>query len=157
MVDHTKITGEKDYLRSLAPYKKLIYGVLFKTLHVLGVEGINIRSTESYETRNERRDVWIQRNGISLKMGSKGIKLEKNAALYGFALFVDNACVQPFSLVKPCGYEPHGVRIASIEEVLKRRVPHDEINEKVKNQIKEHFKYSRIEEISMRELLRLIN
>ena len=118
IVDHRGITGRE---LDMNAYKEKIYRVLFESLQGLGVEGIQLGSQKSFETRRERRDVWIQRNGASLKMGSKSIHITGNVARSGFALYVDEKGVEPFWMVNPCGHDAREVRVTSVECFHSRR------------------------------------
>ena len=142
IVNHEEITGRT---MGISDYKSKIYQVMFSTLRSLGVEGINFVQNGSLATREERRDVWINRNGKSLKMGSKALRLSGPIAYQGFILYIDKAGIKPFDLVNPCGYDHDKVSVTSVEEELGRKIDHSLVHQAVKNSIKKYFNYSKIE------------
>src|SRR3989344_1099191 len=100
---------------------------MFDSLRRLGVTGINTGSSESFRTRQERRDVWINRDGVTYKMGSKGVALHRNVAYNGFVLHVDEAGIAHNWMVNQCGYQPHEVKLWSVEQELGKRVKPEEV------------------------------
>tara|TARA_Y100000310_G_scaffold336884_1_gene422558 strand:+ start:2392 stop:3231 length:840 start_codon:yes stop_codon:yes gene_type:complete len=154
VVDTKPITGRS---LGVAEYKKIVYEVMFSSLQKLGVEELKVGSDQRYATRRDRRDVWVQRDGKSLKMGSKGLRLSGNIAFQGFALYIDNGCVEPFKLVNACGYDPKEVSVTSVEEVVGSSINHATVHKIVREQIKERFGYERIEDMSLEQLQLIIN
>ena len=130
---------------------------MFGTLDSLGINGLKIGSDSSYSTRNERRDIWLQSNGRSLKMGSKGIIMKEGVAYHGFKFFIDKQSTSLFKYIMPCGYAPDEVTVTSIEEVLNKRIKHQTVHEKVKDQLKKHFRYSCIFDLPYNGLVRELN
>ena len=153
VVEHTEITGKAGQT-GLPDYKQAIYSIMFQALQRLGVSDINVVS--AVRTRGERRDAWIQRNGVTLKMGSKGIIFGKKVAYQGFALYVDQKCVEPFSLVHPCGFTKSEVKIHSLQEELERKVNHAGVHREVRRQIERVFNYQRTEDLSYDVLKRKV-
>ena len=148
IVDYEKITGRT---LDVAGYKSKIYRIMFETLSGLGVEGINLGSGTNLTTRRERRDVWINRNGRSLKMGSKGIHFSGKVAYHGFALYIDKEGVDNFWVVKPCGYAHDEVSVTSVEEFLGKRINQNDVHEQVKKAVGRHLNYSNIVELTKEE------
>lgn len=140
VVDHREVTGS-DKL-DLTKYKDLIYRSLFETLRSLGVGGINVGSQQSFDTRAERRDAWIFRDGVTYKMGSKGLGIKGNVAYNGFAV---NAYAEGISrswMVNQCGYKPDETRLWSVEQELGRKVSPQDIYDSAQKAIANNFGYS---------------
>lgn len=149
IVDHQALTG-KDI--DLTSYKSKIYRCLFDSLSILGVSGINVGSQESFATRNERKDIWIVRDGVTHKMGSKGISLNGKVAYHGFSLYVQKEGLAHSWMVNPCGYKPHEVKLWSVEEELGRRINPREVHASAKKAISQNFGYFQINQTSLRDL-----
>lgn len=149
IVDHRKITGKE---LDMNTFKERIYRVLFESLQGLGVEGIQLGSQSSFETRRERKDVWIQRNGTSLKMGSKSINITGHVARSGFALYIDKKGVEPFWMVKPCGYGPHEVQVTSVEFEVKKSISAEEVYASVRKALQRQFGYTALTERTPEEV-----
>ncbi len=139
IVKHSAIT--KRPAIDIGAYKSKIYGVLFDSLTNLGVRGINVSDQQQFRDRNERRDVWIIRDGKTLKMGSKGIKFTRDVAYHGFALYVDADCVKPNEIVNQCGYTPDEVALWTVEQELGRKIKPAEVYDAVKKAFSAHFRY----------------
>ncbi len=148
LVDHRKITSKK---LDINAFKEKVYRVLFESLQDLGVKGIQLGSQSSFETRRERRDVWTQRNGVSLKMGSKAIHITGHIARSGFALYVDEKGVEPFWMVNPCGHDASEVQVTSVEAELKRRIPAHEVYTSVRGALQRQLGYTRLIERTLEE------
>ena len=146
---HEEVTGK---ILDMGVYKAKVYSIMFETLEKLGVEGIKVGTQDGYETRRNRRDVWKERDGVSLKMGSKGLKFSGPVAYHGFVLYVDKKGLDDFTLVKPCGYDPSEVRATSVEEELGRIVPHGAVHEEVQRNFAKHFGYEGLVTMSQTEL-----
>ncbi len=140
IVKHAAITGKPPL--DIAAYKNLIYSALFDSLKNLGIEGVNVSNQQSFTDRNERKDAWIERAGVTLKMGSKGIKISGDVAYHGFALYVEKNCIIPNQWVNQCGYRPEEVKLWTVEHELGRKVSADEVYGAVKNAIGKNFGYS---------------
>lgn len=151
---HSEITGKE---LDISIYKNKIYQILFETLKNLGIEGINLTTDQSYSNKKDRKDVWINRNGKTLKMGSKGIKIEGKVAYYGFALYIDKKGLEHSWIINTCGYSPEEVSLISVEEELGRKIPHEEVHNNVKDSIAKNFGYNSIINLSQQELNYLIN
>jgi len=148
VVLHSEITGKA---LDVANYKTRIYSAMFDSLQALGVSDLNVGSDKSYRTRRERRDVWVQRDGTSLKMGSKGIRFSGKVAHHGFVLYAHEEGVKNFWMVNPCGYTHDEVTVASVESFLGRSIGVDEINSAVKSAIKLNFGYDKINDWSIED------
>lgn len=140
IVDHVAITGSNMW--DMQTYKEKIYRVLFDSLINLGVQGVSTGSQESYKTRNERKDIWITREGKTLKMGSKGISFKRSIAYNGFGLYIDANCVRSMELVHPCGYKPGEVKLWTVEEEIGRPIKQDEVYAAVQKALGKHFGYT---------------
>lgn len=149
IVDHQKITGKSF---DMADYKSRIYRILFESLTALGVVDLQLGSDESYATRKERRDVWIQRDGKSLKMGSKGLRFKQKVAYHGFVLYVDDRGVEPFWLVNPCGYSPDEAVVTSVEKELGRNINPVDVYGHVRAAVQKNLGYNKIIDIPVEEL-----
>ncbi|MDP3917382.1 MAG: hypothetical protein Q8Q42_03805 [Nanoarchaeota archaeon] len=149
IVLHSEITGK---VLDLASYKTKIYQVMFDSLKNLGVAGLNIGSDNSYASRRERKDIWVQRDGKSLKMGSKGIRISGKVAHHGFVLYAQERGVENFWMVNPCGYKPDEVIVCSVEYFLGRSVGAIEVDSAVRSAIKNKFGYTEINNMSVEEL-----
>jgi len=139
IVDHTQVTDS--HKLDIKAYKSKIYAVMFDALRDLGVNGINTGSAESFKTRQERRDVWVNREGATYKMGSKGVALHRNIAYDGFVLHIDKAGIAHNWMVNQCGYKPHEVRLWSVEQELGKRPSPEEVYASVQRAIAKNFGY----------------
>lgn len=139
IVDHQKITG---FELDVGKYKDKIYGALFGSLQGLGVDGLNVGSQESFRTRDERKDIWIVRNGVVYKMGSKGLQFNGNVAYQGFALNVDEEGISKSWMVNQCGYNPSEVKLWSVEQELGRKVPAVDVYDSVQKALSKNFGYT---------------
>ena len=75
--------------------------------------------------RDDRnRGIWVD----GAKLGSIGLCLRHGMAFHGFALNVNND-LTPFQWINPCGLA--GVRMTSLEQVLDREIPMDELRQTV--------------------------
>lgn len=144
IVDHTKITGSHQL--DVASYKTLIYRTLFESLGSLGVYGLNVGDQKSFQNRAERRDAWLVRDGITHKMGSKGLALNGNVAYHGFSLNVDAEGIAKNWMVNQCGYTPDEVKLWSVEQEIGIRVPSDKVYSSVQGAIARNFGYSGFKE-----------
>lgn len=139
IVNNSIVTGSHPL--DVAAYKNVIYKTLFDSLRNMGVSGINVGSQESYATRNERRDAWIERNGVTLKMGSKGFKIDRGVAHHGFALYVQGEGIAHNWMVNQCGYRPNEVKLWSVEQELGRQIHPQEVYGAVQKAIVDNFRY----------------
>ncbi len=144
IVDHMQVTGSHQF--DVGAYKLKIYETMFGSLANLGVNGIKTGSSEAFRTRDERRDVWTNRDGVTHKMGSKGIALNGNVAYNGFALYVDESGIANNWMVNQCGYTPEEVRLWSVEQELGRKIHPDEVYNATKKSIIQNFGYSALQE-----------
>ncbi|HLD12857.1 MAG TPA: hypothetical protein VJB87_04665 [Candidatus Nanoarchaeia archaeon] len=149
IVDADRITGRS---LGVSEYKSRIYRIMFRSLQALGVQNIHMGSQQSFETRGERKDVWVQRDGKVLKMGSKGISLSGKVAYHGFSLYVDASCVKPFWLVHPCGYSAQEVAVTSVEHEVGRPVDARDVVAHVKNAVMNIFSYEKVMEKSIDDI-----
>ncbi len=139
VVKHTAIT--RKHALDLNAYKSKVYGVLFDSLRNLGVDGLNVSDQQQFRDRNERRDVWLARDGKTLKMGSKGLKISGDVAYHGFALYVDAESIKANELVNQCGYTPDEVTLWSVEQEIGRAVASKEVYGAVKKAFAKNFGY----------------
>ncbi len=155
IVDHAAITGSHGI--DLGSYKSLIYKSLFDSLKHLGVEGVNVGSQESFATREERRDAWIVRDGVTYKMGSKGLGHKGRVAYNGFALNVDEEGISRSWMVNQCGYKPHEVKLWSVEQELGRKVNPCQVYDAVQRAIASNLGYTHFQTVeSHKELLEVV-
>ena len=146
IVKHGAITGKPSI--DIGAYKSRIYLVLFDSLNNLGVNGIQVSDHQQFRDRNERRDAWIVRDGVTLKMGSKGIKISGDVAYHGFALYVDRDCILPNNMVNQCGYAPDEVKLWTVEHELGQPVSPSSVYDSVKSAMSRHFGYSGFVELT---------
>lgn len=151
VVKHPAITQK--HALDLNAYKSKIYGVLFDSLRNLGVDGINVGDQQQFRDRNERRDVWLVRDGKTLKMGSKGLKISGEVAYHGFALYVDTESIKANELVNQCGYKPDEVTLWSVEQELGRAVAPMEVYSAVKSAFTKNFGYTHFVESPVLEVV----
>jgi len=150
VVNHCDITGSHPL--DVGAYKSVIYRTLFQSLRNMGVEGIKVSSSLDYSTRNERKDAWIEREGFTLKMGSKGIGMKGNVAYHGFAL---NATIDGISrswMVNQCGYRPEEVKLWSVENELNKKVEPKDVYDSVQKAIALNFGYTDFQNINLEKL-----
>lgn len=139
VVKHSGITGSHNL--DLGAYKAVIYKTLFDSLKNLGVDGVNVGSSQSFATRNERRDAWIVRDGVTHKMGSKGFNVKEGVAYNGFALYVDAESVGKNWIVNQCGYRPDEVKLWTVEHEIGRKFNPQEVYGAVQNAMMSNFGY----------------
>jgi len=150
VVNHCDIT--QSHKLDIGAYKSVIYHTLFQSLRNLGVEGIKVSSSLDYSTRNERKDAWIEREGVTLKMGSKGIGIKGNVAYHGFALNATREGISRSWMVNQCGYRPEEVKLWSVEHELNKRVEPKEVYDAVQKAIRFNFGYSGFENLDLKSL-----
>ncbi len=92
------------------------------------------------------RGVWV---GMS-KVGSLGIALRRAVSFHGFALNV-NTSLEPFSWIHPCGLE--GVELTSMERLLGREVPMEDVRRAAGLHIQEIFGV-KLERVSLMDIYR---
>lgn len=142
IVKHPEITQRPAL--DLNAYKSKVYGVLFDSLRNLGVEGISVSDQQQFRDRNERRDIWLERDGKTLKMGSKGLKISGEVAYHGFAIYVDAKGIKSNEMVNQCGYKPDEVTLWSVEQELRRAVAPTKVYDAVKMAFKKNFEYTNL-------------
>ncbi|MEK6847244.1 MAG: hypothetical protein AABY16_03695 [Nanoarchaeota archaeon] len=140
IVKHSAITGRPSI--DIIAYKSRIYGVLFDSLHNLGIKEIKVSDQQQFRDRNERRDVWLTRDGKTLKMGSKGIKVSGDVAYHGFVIYVDAGSVKINELVNQCGYRPDEVNLWTVEQELGRSIAPTEVYDAVRKAFTKNFGYT---------------
>lgn len=150
VVNHCAITGSHSL--DIGAYKSAIYRNLFQSLRNLGVEGIEVSSSLDYATRNERKDAWIEREGVTLKMGSKGIGMKGDVAYHGFALNVTKEGISGSWMVNQCGYRPEEVKLWSVEHELNKKVEPRRVYDAVQKAIMANFRYSGFQKIDLKNL-----
>jgi lipoyl(octanoyl) transferase len=150
IVDHTLLTNSHQL--DLAAYKNLIYKTLFDSLTGLGINGLNVGSQESFKTRAERRDAWIVREGVTYKMGSKGLGMNGKVAYNGFAINATKEGTSRNWMVDQCGYQPHEVKVWSVEEELRRPVKPEEVYSAAQKAILRNFGYAGLQTIKLHEV-----
>ena len=151
IVNFPEIVGKKD----IGIYKSKIYRIMFNSLRDLGIEGVNTGSQEEFETRRERKDAWINRDGRVLKMGSKALRYKGNVVYYGFSLFIKREGNANGWMVNTCGYHPSEVEIGSVEEELEGYVP-ENVHDIVQNNFLQNFDYCKINEVGFEDLKNMI-
>ncbi|MEK6792892.1 MAG: hypothetical protein AABX96_02715 [Nanoarchaeota archaeon] len=150
VVNHCDITGSHQL--DVGAYKSVIYRTLFQSLRNLGVEGIKVSSSLDYATRNERKDAWIERGGVTLKMGSKGIGMKRGVAYHGFALNATREGISRSWMVNQCGYRPEEVKLWSVEHELNKKVEPKEVYDAVQKSIMANFGYAGFQKIDLEKL-----
>jgi lipoate-protein ligase B len=100
--------------------------------------------------RDDRnRGIWVD----GAKAGSIGLCLRHGMAFHGFALNVNND-LTPFQWINPCGLA--GVRMTSLEQVLDREIPMDELRQTVWQKAAQVFDVT-LEPIALETLNRLLS
>jgi lipoate-protein ligase B len=101
-------------------------------LRFLEEVGINFLSKYGVEAGRMpgARGVWV--NGA--KIGSIGIGVKKWVTYHGMAINI-NPDLKPFSFIKPCGID--GVKITSLENLLKGKTDIDDAKRRLKNSFEE--------------------
>lgn len=105
-----------------------IHGFL-KYLEEVGIDFLSKYGVEA-ETRPGLRGIWVKNE----KIGSIGIGVKKWVTYHGMAINV-NTDLRPFSFIKPCGID--GVKITSLEALLKERVDIEDAKLKLRKSFKE--------------------
>lgn len=84
------------------------------------------------QVRQRYVGVWVDGE----KIASIGIAVKRWVTFHGFALNV-NVDLDFFKLIVPCGLE--GIKVTSIEKILKRRAPIDEVKARIKDNFRRVF------------------
>lgn len=120
---------------------------------VQDLEEIMIRILSGWGIRGERnslnRGVWIG----DAKIGSIGIAVRNGVSFHGLALNV-NTGLEPFGWVNPCGLT--GVMVASMEKILGREIPMDEVRQQAQTHV-EQVLNMRLIPIDLDEALNIIH
>ncbi len=120
--------------------------------YVGALEEVMICSLADWGIRSGRnsmnRGVWV---GMS-KIGSLGIAVRRGISFHGFALNV-NTSLEPFRWIHPCGLE--GIRATSMERVLGRGIPMEEVRCAVARHMREIFGVE-LERVSMEDIRGLL-
>jgi len=90
------------------------------------------------------RGVWVGKN----KLGSIGIAVRRWVSFHGLALNV-NTILEHFSWINPCGLQ--GVSVTSMEQLLHKPIPIDEVRRSTLKHIKEIFGVE-IESVTLEEI-----
>ena len=96
--------------------------------YVTALEDLMLSVAQAWGVAADRDDrnrgIWVD----GAKAGSIGLCLRHGMAFHGFALNVSND-LTPFQWINPCGLA--GVRMTSLEQVLDREIPMDELRQTV--------------------------
>ncbi len=106
-------TYTKDYYN----YLRMLEEVMIRTLSDFGIAA---ERSEGYT------GVWVNR----AKIGFIGVRIAVGYTMHGFSLNVNND-LSPFSYITPCGI--HGVRVTSVQELLREDVNIREVYSKLAN------------------------
>lgn len=112
-------------------------------INVCAEYGLNGSRIEKYT------GVWID----DRKICAIGIKVSRWITMHGFAFNV-NTDLKMFNGIIPCGITDKDV--TSLNRVLQKVIPLNEVKEKVIHHFYDFFKYDQIEFISYEEILRLV-
>jgi len=107
---------------------KDIHGFL-RFLEEVGIDFLNKYGVGS-RTRPGMRGIWV---GDS-KIASIGIGVKRWVTYHGIAINI-NTNLRPFSFIKPCGID--GVKITSLENLLKERLDIEDAKRKLKESFEE--------------------
>jgi lipoate-protein ligase B len=141
-----QITGKPD-LSGLADYKRMIDNVMLEIHNNLGFHKLKIHiSGYDKELNQERRDIWVEKDSKSYKIGSKGVVVSDGIAHNGFVLYIGKESTQHFHLVKPCGYDHSLVSVTSAEALLGRKIESSVVYAAAKKAIQNVFGYKAIKE-----------
>jgi lipoate-protein ligase B len=105
-----------------------IHGFL-RFLEETGINFLNKFGVEG-EIRHGLRGIWVRDS----KIASIGIGVKKWVTYHGMAINI-NPDLRPFSFIKPCGID--GVRITSLEELLKERLDIEDAKRKLRESFEE--------------------
>jgi len=134
--DITKKKMTKEDISAVGIYVNRILETMKDTLENMGVGNVQIRETNlNPSEKKNRKDVWIDFPDKSYKIGSKAIRVEKGVAYHGFSLFVEQAGVEPFHYVKPCGYDNAEIGITSVEEQIGQKLKKEDVYSTLKKSI----------------------
>lgn len=150
IVNHCDVT--KSHRIDIGAYKSVIYHTLFQALRNMDVKEIKVSDSKTYATRNERRDAWIERGGVTLKMGSKGITMKGEVAYHGFALNVTREGISESWIVNQCGYNPEEVKLWSVEHELNKKVEPREVYNAVQRAIALNFGFTGFQNSDLKNL-----
>jgi len=100
-----------------------------KFLEDVGISFLNKYGVMA-ETRPGMRGIWVRDS----KIASIGIGVKKWVTYHGMAINI-NTDLRPFSFIKPCGID--GVKITSLENLLKERLNIEDAKCKIRESFKE--------------------
>ena len=107
---------------------KDIHGFL-RFLEEVGIDFLSKYGIKA-EAKFGLRGIWVK----DKKVGSIGIGVKKWVTYHGMAINI-NPDLKPFSFIKPCGID--GVKITSLEALLKERVDIEDAKLKLRKSFKE--------------------
>ncbi len=111
-------------------------------LYMRNLEEVIIRTLAEYDLDCGRSEgetgVWLQANNVRFarKICALGVKTSRWITIHGFALNV-NTDLEFFKMIIPCGIE--NKQVTSLEKELGRKVPLQEVQEKIKKHFEEVF------------------
>lgn len=110
--------------------------------YLRSLEEVIILTLSEYGLRGERSPgetgVWIDpdKKGLERKICAMGIRCSRWITMHGFALNV-NTNLHHFDFIIPCGIQ--NKKVTSIEKELGKKIPIDEVKEKLKNNFEKVF------------------
>ena len=123
----------------LVGYPILDLGLHGRDLHLYGrkLEEVLIRALRAFGVQAERAPGFTGVWAGSRKIASIGLHVKRWVSWHGFALNVD-VDLTPFRLIIPCGLR--GVEMASMAELLGRKVPMEAVEDRVIAHFQEVFR-----------------
>lgn len=119
---------EKFYT-DIGKYLRNLEEVIIKTIADYGIEGARSKGETG---------VWIDpdKNGKERKICAMGIRCSRWITMHGFALNI-NTDLSYFNNIIPCGIQ--NKQVTSLEKELNKKVPMEEVKEKLKNNFEKVF------------------
>lgn len=146
------VTDDQSELK-VSGYKRLIDRTMLSVMEAFEIEQAYIAQGFSQETQRDRRDVWIDRDGQSYKIGAKGIRLAGGVAYHGFQIYVNRSGLEHFDKIHPCGYRHDEVGVISMQDMLGRELDMEDVKAVVLDAIRKNFGYDDIRKIDAATLL----
>lgn len=131
-------------------YKLMIDRVMYKTLISYGIPVQIVEVAKKFGDeeglRRDRRDVWIQENGTSIKFGGKGVRISGGIAYHGFQFYLSRESTVGFRYINACGYPRTQLDSRSVEDYLNREIDPKKFIQRTLKYVKKVFNYTSMEE-----------
>jgi lipoyl(octanoyl) transferase len=141
------------YDLAVGDYKNKIDEIMLDVLNSYQIPNLKTVVTGfDPKIKSERRDIWYEKNGVSYKLGAKGIVTSRGVAHNGFVFYVKDNSTTLFDLIKPCGYDNSILKAVSMEQVLDKKISLDEVKERTLNVIKQKLGYEELLPLELSDL-----